>query len=115
MGSQKTTIIIYDFLSDECYVDAMIKTDEGQLALSNCNFVKKSKLSSSHLEVFEGFKNVKVTANNCYQITKIGGFDRYNDIFTILNLAQTSTKNIGCGFENRYLSSKLIFNGPPDK
>ena len=44
MGSQKTTIIVYDFLSDECYVDAMIKTDEGQLALSNCNFVKK-KLS----------------------------------------------------------------------
>lgn len=58
---------------------------------------------------------MKVTDNNCYQITRAGGFDSNNDIFTILNLAQTFTKNIGCGIENKYLSSRLIFNYPPDK
>ena len=93
-------------MSDECYVDAIIKSDAGQLSLSNCNFTKKSILSSSHLETFEGFKNAKVTANNCYNISRIGGFDRNYNVFTNLNPIQTSNKNIGCGFDNKIGSSK---------
>ena len=90
VGTQKTSILDSDFLSDECYVDAILKTDAGQLSISNCNFVKKTILSSSHLEAFEGFKNVKVTANNCYLITRIGGFDRNNNVFTNLNAGYES-------------------------
>ena len=111
VGSQKTNIIDCDFLSDECYVDAIIKSDAGQLSLSNCNFTKKSILSSSHLEAFEGFKNVKVTANNCYNLSRVGGFDRNNNEFTNFNPIQIPNKNIGCGFDNKLASSRFRFSG----
>jgi Viral BACON domain len=99
-NNQKTTLLDCEFNTLKSYIDIGLRASLANLTLRNCNFTKKIK-PQSHVEVLDGFKNVKVTATNAYQMDINVGFGSNGNVLTNTPVF-TELKNIGCGFTGSY-------------
>lgn len=103
---KNSTIESCEFLNETCYIDINISANNGRLFIKNTNFVQKKFGYQSQLEVISGNSFNSVSATNCYALFTKNGFGSSGNSFSASNVLSSPNQNIGCGFANKYVSSR---------
>ena len=104
--SKTVSIENCEFLDKACYIDIMILSNNGQYFLKNTNFTNKNFGYLSQLEVGGESRFNSISAINCFGLITKNGFGINGNTLSISNELSSPNQNIGCGFANKFASSR---------
>ena len=89
--------------------DISIFGDTENITIKNSNFTNKKYSFYYHVYVHDNtkYKDNKVEAISCFNLTAQDGFTQYNNTFVNTTPVSAQIPNIGCGFTNLYSGGRM--------